>query len=65
MIIISNTLKIKKKHVLGSTINNLSLEMVIALEMIVGPIVTLTEKELSFQQGHGNQLQKINVMDIV
>tara|TARA_B110000444_G_C18243418_1_gene324157 strand:+ start:143 stop:475 length:333 start_codon:yes stop_codon:yes gene_type:complete len=58
-------IKDKKKHELESTISNLSFEMVIALEMIIGLIVILTEKELNFQQGLGNLLQKINVLDIV
>jgi len=57
-------IKDKKKHVLESTISNLSLETAIVLEMmmVVGPTVTPTEKELSFQQGHGNLLRKINVI---
>jgi hypothetical protein len=58
-------IKDKKKHVLESTISNLSLETAIVLVMKVGATVTLIEKELSFQQGHGNLLRKINVMDIV
>jgi hypothetical protein len=58
-------IKDKKKHVQESTFSDLSLETVIALEMMVGATVTPIEKELSFQQGHGNLLRKINVMDIV
>ena len=67
MITTFNTSKIKQKHVLESNFSDLSLETAIVLEMMmmVGPTVTPTEKELSFQQGHGNLLQKINVMDIV
>jgi hypothetical protein len=48
-----------------NTFSDLSLETAIVLEMIVGATVTPIEKELSFQQGHGNLLRKINVMDIV
>ena len=58
-------IKDKTKHALESTFSDLSLETVIALEMMVGATVTPIEKELSFQQGHGNLLRKINVMDIV
>ena len=65
MITTFNTSKIKQKHVLESTFSDLSLETAIVLEMIVGATVTPIEKELSFQQDHGNLLKKINVMDIV
>ena len=58
-------IKDKKKHALDSTISDLSLETAIVLEMIFGTTVTPIEKELSFQQGQGNLLRKINVMDIV
>jgi hypothetical protein len=45
--------------------SDLNLEMVIVLETIVGVIVTLIEKELSFQQNQ-DRLQKENsAMDIV
>ena len=58
-------IKDKKKARAGKYFQRFELRDAIVLEMIVGATVTLIEKELSFQQGHGNLLKKINVMDIV
>jgi len=58
-------IKDKTKARAGNIFSDLNLEMVIALEMIFGVIVTLIEKELSFQQNQ-DRLQKENsAMDIV
>ena len=65
MITTFNTLKIKQKHVLENIFSDLNLEMVIALEMIFGVIVTLIEKELSFQQNQDRLQKENNVMDLV
>ena len=64
MITIFNILKIKQKHVLENIFSDLNLEMVIALEMIFGVIVTLIEKELSFQQNQDRLQKENNVMDL-
>ena len=58
-------IKDKKKHVPGSTFNDLSLGTAIVLEMIVGPTVTPTEKELSFQQNQDRLQKENNAMDLV
>ena len=48
-----------------SNFNDLSLGTAIVLEMIVGPTVTPTEKELSFQQDQDKPQRENSAMDIV
>ena len=48
-----------------NTFRDLSLETAIALEMMVGVIVTLIEKELSFQQDQDKPQRENSAMDIV